>query len=148
MNPDDHYRYRKFIPEHRNSGGTHPRLGKTESDNHIEFRLSRMHSSMRNRDTCIEKQLYSYLDSTKLVYEKQKQIGRTRPDAFIPSLNLCIYADGRYWHCREKDTDRDARGEEILKTRGYSFIRLNDLEKMNSLDIKPLQDCIGRLVEA
>lgn len=139
MNPDSHYRYRKFIPEHRNSNGTHPRLGYIESEEHIQIRFSKIRSTMLSRPTCLEVQLYSYLDTVGIVYEKQKQVGRTRPDAFIPQFKLCIYADGSFWHSRPENKERDSRANKICLERGFEYIRLPDKDWGYNLDLRPLQ---------
>lgn len=139
MNPDNHYRYRKFISEHRNSNGTHPGLGRKESNEHIESRMKKIFRNTRNGYTSIEIQLYNYLDLVGIKYNKQKQIGRTRPDAFIPSLNLCIYADGIYWHSSDKSKEVDNRMNQYLHNEGFAYLRFLS-DKKNVLDLSVLEE--------
>lgn len=139
LNPDDHYRYRKFIPEHRNGGRTHPRFGYKESEEHVKFRVSRILSRFKNKvPTCIEKELYDYLDTKNIEYEKQKQVGRFIPDAYILQYNLCIFADGGYWHNRPEIVKRDKRCNVYLLKLGYNILRLKTLDLGYKLDLSTL----------
>lgn len=86
--------------------------------------------------TSIEKIVYDYLLLKGILFEKQKSIGkRFVVDAYIPSLNLVIEADGTYWHSRPDNMERDKRKDSYLKTKGFSLIRLTDIE-INSGDFK------------
>jgi very-short-patch-repair endonuclease len=140
LNPDDHNRYRKFLPEHRNSNGTHPRLGYKESEEHIKIRMQAIYAHFRKEPSGIEKELYSYLDNLKIEYEKQKQIGRTRPDAFIPKLNLCIYADGFFWHSSKERREIDERCNKSLYEKGYLVLRLPSIKNGYHISLRPLQE--------
>ena len=145
MNPDNHYRYRKFIPSHRNAGGTHPRLGFKEPEEHVEMRMKGMYKHFENNETGIEKELYSYLDLKEVVYERQKQIGRTRPDAYIPELNLCVYADGEYWHSKPSVKTRDRRLTKTLISKGYNVLRLPSINNGYNLDMTELENMLGAI---
>jgi very-short-patch-repair endonuclease len=140
LNPDDHYRYRKFIYGHQTKGKNHPRLGYKESEEHIEMRMHAIYAHFREEYSSLEKELYTYLDSLKIEYEKQKQMGRTRPDAFIPKLNLCIYADGIFWHSSDERKKIDSRCSKSLCDKGYLVIRLSSIGRKNILNMKPLQE--------
>jgi very-short-patch-repair endonuclease len=139
MNPDDHYRYRKFIASHRNSNGTHPRLGVVEDPDHVAWRVAKSFAAVSKKETCLETQLYEYLDCVGIPYEKQMQIGTTKPDAYIPSLELCIYADGTYWHTKEKDVLRDNRSNACVISKGFMYLRLNCVDIGYILNLRPLQ---------
>jgi very-short-patch-repair endonuclease len=139
MNPDSHYRYREFIYGHQNKNGFSALKGKIEDPDHVEWRISKSMSAVTNKETCLEKQLYEYLDCVGIEYEKQKQVGRTRPDAFIPSLGLCVYADGTYWHTKERDIQRDNRANACVISKGFMFLRLNCLDIGYILNLRPLQ---------
>jgi len=82
------------------------------------------------------------LDSIDIEYEKQKQIGRTRPDAYIPELNLCVYVDGLYWHSRQKDLDRDSRANNFLTKKEYYYIRLISNREGNNIDLSQLEQIL------
>jgi hypothetical protein len=99
MNPDDHNRWRRFLPDHANKNGTHPQLGRKEPDANVEKRLDSLLKTLKEKGpTCLERDLYYYLDKQGVKYEKQKRIKRTIVDAFVKEFNLAIFADGEYWH--------------------------------------------------
>ena len=141
LNPDDHYRYRKFLAEHRNAGGTHPRLGCTESEEKVIKRISKTHKRFKNKiPTCIELELYEFLQENNIEFEQQKQIGRTVPDAYISSINLCIYADGEYWHNKPEVIRRDTRITKQSQDKGFFVLRLKSINNGYNLDLQPLMD--------
>lgn len=94
---------------------------------------------VRNRnETSIEKAVYDYLVIKGIVFERQKQVGnRFVVDAYIPSLNLVIEADGVYWHGLEKGIKIDKKKNKYLKSKGYNLIRLSE-EKIRNGKFKEL----------
>lgn len=78
--------------------------------------------------TSIESLLYQALDESGLAYVAQYPItaARTVADAFIPSLNLVLYADGVYWHGLPAIVQRDARQMAALHQLGYRVYRLSE----------------------
>lgn len=90
------------------------------------------------KETKIETELYAFLDNIKIKYDRQYYLKFTIPDAFIKKLNLCIYADGRYWHSKKINKGKDSRQNKKLKALGYNVIRLNELDN-RSLDLEPLK---------
>ncbi len=79
--------------------------------------------------TSIEKKLYQALQDKGLLYETQKLInGRFLVDAYIPSLNLIIEADGNYWHSLERVKKKDKAENAYLKKCGYKLLRLPENE--------------------
>lgn len=52
----------------------------------------------------------------------------TAVDFFIPSLKLCVYVDGVYWHSKQTVKLRDIRQTKILKAAGFRVLRISDLE--------------------
>lgn len=79
--------------------------------------------------TSIEKKVYEELKARGLLFEKQKLInGRFLVDAYIPSLNLVIEADGNYWHSLEKVKKRDKTKNAYLTKCGYKLLRLSETE--------------------
>ena len=81
--------------------------------------------SHKKGGTNLEKIVYDYLILKGIVFEKQKIIGKKLVvDAYIPSLNLVIEADGRYWHSFPKSKARDIRKNTKLQELGYKVLRL------------------------
>lgn len=79
--------------------------------------------------TSIEKKVYNELKLRGLLFETQKLIkGKFVVDAYIPSLNLVIEADGDYWHSLEENKNRDKSKNAYLSTCGYNLLRLSETE--------------------
>ena len=82
--------------------------------------------------TSIEKAVYEYLLIKGILFEKQKLInGKFIVDAYIPSLNLIIEADGKYWHSLDRVVKKDKAENAYLTKCGFKIIRLNEEEIMN-----------------
>jgi len=74
----------------------------------------------KKQDIILEK----WLNDNKISFEKQKIIaGRTVVDFFIPP-NICLYADGDYWHLMPNNKKKDNEINKLLPTLGYVVIRL------------------------
>jgi very-short-patch-repair endonuclease len=139
MDPDWHRNYRDFIGGHQCANGHSPVFGKKLSAELVEFRLIKLHEHFKKGHvTDIEKELYDYLDSTGIVYEKQYQIKTTVPDAYIPCLKLAIYADGIYWHTGEKAEIRDAKTTKVVVDSGNYCLRMLS-DKNSKLNLNPLK---------
>lgn len=79
-------------------------------------------------DTDIERILEEWLKSKGIKYEKQKQLlGITLVDFFIEP-NICLYADGDYWHSLPKRKQSDGLIRKILRDSGYRTIWLKGSE--------------------
>jgi len=77
--------------------------------------------------TSIEKKLYEELKRRGLLFETQKLLhGKFLVDAYIPSLNLVIEADGDYWHSLPKMKKRDAGANSYLPKHGYKLLRIKE----------------------
>lgn len=105
--------------------------------------LCNMHSLQKQfkdfkQFTSIEKMVYQELRERGLLFEKQKLInGKFIVDAYIPSLNLIIEADGNYWHSLDKTRRKDKAENAYLKKCGYKLLRLTEEEiKDGSFKIK------------
>ena len=86
----------------------------------------------KNKPTSIEKTLYDYLLLKEILFEKQKIInGKFVVDAYIPSLNLVIEADGKYWHGLDNVRKKDKAENAYLFKCGYKMIRLGE-DEINS----------------
>lgn len=117
--------------------------GRKLSQERIEkMRLIRLNLIFPTKDSSIEKKLQKQLSIAGIIYEKHKPI-MGQPDIFIPSMNLCIFADGCYWHgCHEcfgynnKKKDhwyRDFRIKNELELEGYKVIRIWE-HNINEID--------------
>jgi len=85
-----------------------------------------------NEPTSIEKKVYEELKNRGLLFEKQKIInGKFIVDAYIPSLNLVIEADGDYWHSLDNIRKRDKSKNAYFKKCGFNLLRLTETEINN-----------------
>ena len=79
--------------------------------------------------TSIEKKVYDYLILKGIIFEKQKLInGRFVVDAYIPSLNLVVEADGGYWHNMDEIIKKDKAENAYLRKCGFKLLRLKEDE--------------------
>lgn len=84
------------------------------------------------KPTSIEKAVYDYLILKGIIFEKQKLInGKFIVDAYIPSLNLVIEADGSYWHSLDRVIKKDKAENAYLKKCGFNIFRLSEKEIRN-----------------
>lgn len=54
-----------------------------------------------------------------------------RLDAYVPSWHLIVEADGRGWHTRRRDFERDRRRDHIALTNGHRVVRFTYQQLMN-----------------
>lgn len=86
--------------------------------------------------TGIERKVYDYLILKGILFEKQRLInGKFLVDAYIPSLNLVIEADGKYWHDMDRVMKKDKAENAYLNKCGFNLIRLTE-EEINSGEFK------------
>lgn len=86
--------------------------------------------------TSIERTLYDFLLLNGILFERQKLINdRFVVDAYIPSLNLVIEADGKYWHARPERMKKDKAENAYLKKCGFELLRLSE-EEINTGEFK------------
>lgn len=80
-------------------------------------------------NTDIEKLLKIEMDNRNIDYQRNKHMlgGATYPDFFIQP-NICVYADGDYWHGTKEAKEKDSQQTYALKTRGYEVVRLKGSE--------------------
>jgi very-short-patch-repair endonuclease len=93
---------------------------------------------IRNKETTLETSLYLELDKLNLKYEKYKKVMRCFPDAFVADKNLCLFADGSYWHSLQDRKERDERITRDLINSGYNVIRVGET-KTRKLDVEYLR---------
>lgn len=73
-----------------------------------------------------ERELKEILNDLGINFEEQKNIYGT-PDFFI-NPNICIFADGVYWHNYPNGSERDKEVNLILKEKGYKILRFWETE--------------------
>lgn len=92
-------------------------------------------------DTSIERALHKKLKRKNIIYEKDKPLlDLTRVDVFIPP-NICIYADGNYWHNYPHGLKKDKRQNKKLKEEGYVVLRFWGSEIRENLN-----GCINTII--
>jgi len=97
----------------------------------IKQRNARMKQVLPNKDTSIEKKMQEKLLEENIEFEKHKSlIGQ--PDIFIEP-NICIFADGDYWHRRFGAKERDEYVNKKLKEQGYKVLRFWESEINDNL---------------
>lgn len=96
-------------------------------------RARRMKQHFPSKNTSIELKLKNFLEKLNIKFEMHKSIlGRTQPDFFIEP-NICIYADGNYWHNYPYGTENDKILTELLLVNKFRVLRLweHEINKMN-----------------
>lgn len=89
-------------------------------------------------DTSIEVMLHKALNNAGIPFEKQKIIFG-RPDIFIEP-NICIFADGDYWHNLPGRQERDAMVNERLTKDGYIVLRF-----WGSMIKNSIEECLQKI---
>jgi very-short-patch-repair endonuclease len=83
----------------------------------------------KRKPTSIEFKVYEKLKDMGIIFETQKIINKKFVvDAYIPSLNLIIEADGKYWHSLERIQKKDKAENAYLKKCGFNVLRLSEEE--------------------
>ncbi len=80
--------------------------------------------NQRKNGTDIEQMLGMILADLGLKFEKQKPIQGICLSDFFVLPNICIFADGDYWHSKEERVKIDQKQKEELIEAGYRVIRL------------------------
>jgi very-short-patch-repair endonuclease len=94
---------------HANDPNTHP---------------NRLLAGNRNRWTYPERVAAEWFDANKIVYERNKKVGKFYPDFVIG--NIIVEIDGERWHDTAKDAIRDSN----LNDLGYVVHRIKSKEKI------------------
>lgn len=79
---------------------------------------------VQTRNTDIERLLGQWLNKHNIKFEEQKPVEKVTTVDFFIEPNLCLYADGDYWHNKEDVRQRDKRINEALRIKGYKVVRL------------------------
>jgi len=116
-------------------------LGKKRSDITKEkLKKARLRIIIPHKDTSIEVKLQKALSTQKIKFRKHVPI-TGQPDIFIEP-NICIFADGDYWHNLEKGKKRDKYVNRKLKQMGYVILRFWE-HQIN----KDLTGCLNKIIE-
>lgn len=81
-----------------------------------------------NTETDIEVEIEEWLINKKICFVKQKPLEKITIVDFFIEPNICVYADGDYWHSLELTKKRDERINKELLNKGYKVIRLSGSE--------------------
>lgn len=96
------------------------------------IRQKRLHQIIPLKNTKIEIVLQQELTKRKISFITHKPI-IGQPDIFIEP-NICIFADGNYWHNLPKAQERDKRISKELEDKGYRVLRFWEKEINNNID--------------
>jgi len=128
---------RKLTPEHRERIGKAQRgkkrspemvrkwqlwwrtLSKVEQD--AILRRLNLARSFQQKDTSLERIVGEFLQTSRILHQRQTPFGRYTVDFLLPSLSLIIECDGEYWH-RASRTDK--RKDTLLNSLGLTVLRL------------------------
>jgi len=97
-----------------------------------KIRAKRLEQVIPFYDTSIEVKLQQALNQHNVGFLTHVRLFG-QPDIFIDP-NICIFADGDYWHSRFGKPERDARVNEVLETQGYEVLRFREHEINSNLD--------------
>lgn len=118
-----------------------------------KIRVARLNQVFPKKDTLPEQILFKWLEQKNIKFIKHFPIGNIcQTDVFIKP-NICIFADGDYWHAnpawmqktgrtifsdaQTKNIKRDKKQTNLLLTSGYQVIRLWESTIKNSLILEP-----------
>jgi len=113
--------------------------GKTHTEEaRAKLREWRSHQVIPKKDTSIEIKLQDFLATENVSFEKHKPI-TGQPDIFI-SPNICIFADGCYWHgCNKCNLEKarhpdDSKITDKLQNSGYKVLRFWEHDIKNNFE--------------
>lgn len=96
-------------------------------------RENRLKQIIPFKDTSIEIKIQNYLDINNIIYIKHIAL-MGQPDIFIEP-NICIFADGDYWHNFPEGRKRDILVSQTLIEEGYNVLRFWEHEINNNFDV-------------
>ena len=90
-----------------------------------------------------ERRLYLVLETEKIKYVPQFEVGGKYYDAYLPDYNVLLEFDGDYFHkqtyaecvypIQKRNLKNDKRKDFIAKTNGYKLIRIKELDYITSI---------------
>lgn len=111
--------------------------------------------NIESTETDIESQLFGILDQLGVIYQKEKDIGNYRVDAFLPHHDIAIEADGNYWHGHPDEFDpdderqvqsikTDRKKNKLLSRQGIAVCRFwgDSLRHQRNHVLKHIKKCI------
>lgn len=99
---------------------------------HKNVKQRRLNQVIPSKDTKIEIKLQNELSKRNIKFTKHKPI-IGQPDIFIEP-NICIFADGDYWHNLPTSKEKDQKITNELKNLGYKVLRFWEHEIVNNID--------------
>lgn len=105
-----------------------------------KIRIARRSQILPTKDTKIEIRLQEALTRHHIDFSTHKNIVG-QPDIFIEP-NLCIFADGDYWHRRSDRIRRDEYVNRKLLEEGYIILRFWETDILNKT-----QECIDKILD-
>lgn len=134
----DKKRNKKFTEEHKQKIGL-AFLGRIHSqETRKKMKEKRLLLVIPFKDTSIEIKLQNALINLNIPFKKHVPLCG-QPDIFIDP-NICIFADGDYWHNLERAKIRDKFVNETLMSQGYKILRFWENEINNNLE-----NCINQI---
>ena len=97
-----------------------------------KLKITRQFQIFPIKDTSIEIKLQQLLTFKGIIFEKHKSIFG-QPDIFIEP-DICIFADGDYWHNLEKSKVRDKEVNNNLLQKGYRILRFSEYDIKNNIE--------------
>ena len=85
--------------------------------------------------------LQKQLTKAKIKHSTQKYTLPGTPDIFIEP-NICIFADGDYWHTRPGEQEKDKKINKQLKKMGYIVFRFWEHTIHNNAE-----ECINKIIK-
>ena len=76
-------------------------------------------------NTALELVVQRLLRQAEIKFCAHKRVDRFVPDLFVEP-RVCIFVDGKYWHCRPERVKSDLRITQNLRDLGYAVVRLSE----------------------
>ena len=108
--------------EHKTNISIATKKGMDNSETRLKLRKARAERKFPYSNTSIEIKIQDELKDRNIIFETQKYKLEGTPDIFIEP-NICIFADGDYWHNYPDGRDRDRYVDKELKKQGYKVFR-------------------------
>ncbi|HVC58174.1 MAG TPA: DUF559 domain-containing protein [Candidatus Acidoferrales bacterium] len=124
--------YIRLHPEIRTKASLFFKGRRLSESTKEKIRQRRLRQVLPTKDTLIELLLQRELSTKGIEYQKHKPI-LGQPDIFIEP-NICIFADGSYWHMLPKVIKRDQIVNNGLTSKGYTVIRFGEEDIKNNLN--------------
>ena len=105
-----------------------------------KIKQARMKQVIPLKDTSIELALQEELKKRNVQFQIHYPI-KGQPDIFIEP-NICVFADGDYWHNYPKGRPRDKNVTSYLKEKGYVVLRFWETDINNDVS-----SCVDKIIE-